>query len=101
MEDKKKTVVKAPPYSEEQYAKIGKVMGSIDQIPITMRGSGLTAFVDGIGDKSTSGSEGWTFKVDGQFANQGIGSTALSPPTTITWSYGDASDFTAQSTDPS
>lgn len=65
------------------------VMQSLDQIPVTITGSGTTAFVDAIGDKATSGSEGWTFKVDGEFANAGIGSTVLSPPTTVTWSYRD------------
>ncbi len=72
------------------------LMRSIDQVPVSIQGSGLTAFVDGIDDRSTSGSEGWTFKVDGEFANEGIGSITLTPPTTITWSYGDASDFAAE-----
>jgi hypothetical protein len=39
---------------------------------------------------------GWTFKVDGKLANQGIGSTTLTPPTTITWSYRDASEIVSQ-----
>lgn len=69
------------------------VMRSIDQLPISIRGSGVTAFVDGIGNVSTNSSEGWTFQVDGEFANQGIGSTTLSPPTTIRWSFGDASEI--------
>ena len=69
------------------------LMRSIDDMPVTIQGSGVTAFVDRIGDMATSGSEGWTFKVDGKFANQGIGSTTLTPPTTVTWSYGDASEI--------
>lgn len=69
------------------------VMRSIDQVPVTIHGTGLTAFVDSIGDRATSSSEGWTFKVDGEFAHQGIGSTQLTPPTTVTWSYGDASEI--------
>ncbi len=72
------------------------LMRSIDQVPITIHGSGLTAFVDGIGGESTSSSKGWTFKVDGEFANQGIGSTTLTPPTTITWSYRDASEIVSE-----
>ena len=71
-------------------------MRSIDQVPIKMRGSGQSAFVEGIGDQSNTGSMAWTFKVDGEFANQGVGSTTLRPPVTITWSYGDAREAMEQ-----
>ncbi|MFK8111174.1 MAG: DUF4430 domain-containing protein [Rubripirellula sp.] len=64
------------------------VMQAIEEIPITMHGSGVTAFVEAIDGKSTTGDQGWTFKIDDKFANQGVGSTALTPPTTVTWSYG-------------
>ena len=66
-----------------------EVMRSIEEIPIKIEGSGTTAFVDQIGDQATNATDGWTFKVDGEFANQGIGSTRLNPPTTVTWSFGD------------
>ena len=65
------------------------VMRMVDQIPVTVSGSGTTAFVDSIGDVKTDASQGWTFKVDGEFANQGIGQTVLHPPTTVTWSFGE------------
>jgi hypothetical protein len=73
-----------------------KVMRSVTQIPISIRGSGVTAFVDSIGEQAASGSEGWVFRVDGVHANQGVGSTVLTPPATITWVYGDASDLITQ-----
>jgi hypothetical protein len=66
-----------------------EVMRSIKDLPIKIQGSGTTAFVDQIGDRATNSTDGWTFKVDGEFANQGIGSTSLNPPTTVTWSFGD------------
>ena len=69
------------------------LMRSVTQIPVSIRGSGVTAFVDGIGDQSASGTEGWVFRVDGVHANQGVGSTSLSPPTTVSWIYGDADDL--------
>jgi hypothetical protein len=72
---------------------VESLMRSIDQFPVTVQGSGLTAFVDRIGDKSTSGSAGWTFRVDGEFANHGIGSVTLAPPTTVRWSFADASEL--------
>ena len=64
------------------------VMRRIDQIPITIGGSGSTAFVDKIGGTATSGSEGWTYTVDGEFAMKGVGQTTLSPPTTVEWTFG-------------
>ena len=73
-----------------------QVMRSVTQIPISIRGSGVTAFVDGIGEQTSSGNEGWVFRVDGVHANQGVGSTVLTPPTTITWVYGDAGDLIGQ-----
>ena len=64
------------------------VMRRIDQIPVTIGGSGATAFVDKIGETATSGSEGWTYTVDGEFAMKGVGQTTLSPPTTVEWTFG-------------
>ena len=66
-----------------------EVMRSVKDVPIKIQGSGTTAFVDQIGDRATNSTDGWTFKVDGEFANQGIGSITLNPPTTVTWSFGD------------
>jgi hypothetical protein len=65
------------------------VMSSVEQIPVEMSGSGLNAFVESIGGISTDSSQGWTFKIDGEFANQGIGQTVLHPPTTVQWSFGE------------
>jgi hypothetical protein len=65
------------------------VMRSIKDVPIKIQGSGTTAFVDKIGDQATDSTDGWTFKIDDEFANQGIGSTSLSPPTTVTWRFRD------------
>ena len=73
-----------------------QVMRSITQIPISIRGSGVTAFVDGIGEQTSIGNKGWVFRVDGIHANQGVGSTVLTPPATITWVYGDAGDLIGQ-----
>ncbi len=73
-----------------------EVMRSVTQIPVSIRGAGVTAFVDGIGEQASSGSEGWVFRVNGVHANQGVGSTVLTPPATITWVYGDASEMISQ-----
>ena len=67
---------------------VEEVMRRIDQIPVTIHGSGVTAFVDQLGETATSTDSGWTYTVDGEFANQGIGTTTISPPTTITWTFG-------------
>lgn len=70
-------------------ATLESVMKRFDQIPVELSGSGMTAFVQSIGDVETDATQGWTFKVDGEFANQGIGKTILHPPTTVDWSYGE------------
>ena len=64
------------------------VMRQIKECPIEISGSGETAFVQSIDGLDTEGGQGWTFQVDGEFANQGVGKTLLSPPTTVEWSYG-------------
>ena len=69
-------------------ATLESVMRRIDQIPISIRGSGVTAFVDQIGETATSSSEGWTYEIDGEFATRGIGDTTLSPPAIVEWSFG-------------
>lgn len=68
------------------------VMRRIEQVPVTIRGSGPTAFVDQIGERATNRTEGWTYRVDGEFAMRGIGQLELNPPTTIRWSFGTMSD---------
>ena len=70
-------------------ATLESVMRSLDEIPVEISGSGSSSFVESIGGISTDSSEGWTFKVDGEFANQGIGQTVLHPPTTIRWTFGE------------
>lgn len=80
----------------QQGTTLEDVMRSVTQIPISIRGSGVTAFVDGIGEQSASGNEGWVFRVDGVHANQGVGSTVLTPPVTITWIFGDADDLVVE-----
>ncbi|WP_161604331.1 DUF4430 domain-containing protein [Roseiconus nitratireducens] len=68
---------------------LAAVMQSISEVPIEISGSGSTAFVQSIGDRTTEGTKGWTFKIDGQFVNRGVGQTTLHPPTTVQWSYGE------------
>ena len=70
-------------------ATLESVMRSVGQTSIELSGGGATAFVHSIGGIETDASQGWTFKVDGEFANQGIGQTVLHPPTTIQWTFGE------------
>lgn len=66
------------------------IMRSIDDLPITITGSGTTAFVHAIGDHATNANEGWTYKIDGEFVHSGIGSAELTPPTTVSWTFGES-----------
>ena len=68
------------------------VMRRIDQPQISIRGQGVTAFVDQIGDRATNANEGWTYRIDGEFATRGIGESLLTPPTTVQWSFGSMPD---------
>lgn len=63
-----------------------KVMSQVNDVQIT--GSGETAFVHQIGEVETGLREGWTYEVDGEFANVGIGQYDLEPPAVVSWSYG-------------
>lgn len=53
-----------------------------------LKGSGSTAFLTGLGDLTTAAGEGWTFTVDGEWAERGIGQTEVTPGAKIRWSYG-------------
>ncbi len=64
------------------------LMRNISQVAVSLRGSGTTAFVDSIGETATNSSEGWTFKIDGEWSDKGVGATVLHPPTTVTWEFG-------------
>lgn len=67
---------------------VESVMRSIQDPPIVLRGRGVTAFVESIGGIKTSATDGWTYRVDGEFADRGIGTTELVPPARISWRFG-------------
>jgi len=64
------------------------VLRAVQQPQFTIRGRGKTAFVNKIGDQATSRDEGWTFRIDGQWSSEGIGSVKLEPPATVHWAFG-------------
>ena len=65
-----------------------QVMRSIDEVPMDIRGRGLTAFVNEIDGLATSQSEGWTYRIDDEYVGEGIGSVTLTPPTKVVWQFG-------------
>ncbi len=69
-------------------ATLESVLRSVQGSEFVISGNGTTAFVNQIGKRATSGSEGWTFTVDGKWADKGIGATKLHPPATIRWKFG-------------
>ena len=69
------------------------VMRSIDEIPIEISGSGITAFVNEIDGLKTTRTDGWTYRIDGEYVSQGIGSISLSPPTKVEWRFGSWDDL--------
>lgn len=63
------------------------VMRQLESPEVKITGSGLTAFVQSIGEVSTQSDRGWTFTIDGEFAQQGIGSTSVLPDQTVVWRF--------------
>jgi hypothetical protein len=74
--------------SVESGTTIADLMSKIESPEVTMIGSGDTAFVKSIGQLGTDAGKGWTFKVDGQWADSGVGAYRLDPPATVQWSHG-------------
>ena len=68
------------------------VMERIESPEVHYQGSGSSAFITRIGQISTSASEGWTFYVNGQWADRGPGVYQLQPGDTIQWRYGSFSE---------
>ena len=66
---------------------VAQVMAEITDPPVEMTGSGSMTFVNSIGELGIAGGKGWTFSVDGQRANQGVGSYVLSPPARVEWTH--------------
>ena len=89
-EAKAPTVIQVPDVADG--TSLETVMRSLQEADIAISGSGTTAFVNSIQGKATSADKGWTFTVDGEHANQGIGQTVLHPPVEVEWSYGSFAD---------
>ena len=67
---------------------IAQIMRSIDDPEIKMRGSGSTSFVESIGGIGTAEGKGWTFRVNGEWADRGVGDYTLEPPAEVRWTHG-------------
>ncbi len=67
---------------------VESIMQRIGDVPIVIRGNGSMAFVEQIGEQSTSQSEGWTYRVNAERVNVGIGVYELHPPAVVTWEFG-------------
>lgn len=63
------------------------IMRQVDQPEIVITGSGATAFVKSIDGVASDSSRGWTFTIDDEFSNVGIGSVKLTPPQTVRWQF--------------
>jgi len=67
---------------------VESVMRALDEADMVITGTGTNAFVHQIGEVATGGGEGWTYTIDGELADKGIGSTTIDPPVTIRWEFG-------------
>jgi hypothetical protein len=57
-------------------------------IPVVIQGSGSMTFVAGIGEFETAGGEGWSYRVNGQWADRSAGVYQVSPGDQIEWTFG-------------
>lgn len=65
-----------------------EVMNRVDDPKVSIQGSGGNALVIGFGELTQAGGEGWTYRVNGEWADRGVGAFEVKPGDTITWSYG-------------
>ncbi|XZE51996.1 DUF4430 domain-containing protein [Planctomycetaceae bacterium SH139] len=66
-----------------------EVMRQIEQPVIAIQGSGRNSLLTQIGEFSNRGAEGWTFYVNGEWADRGIGDYPIQLDDKIEWQYGD------------
>jgi len=67
---------------------IAELMAQIEDPLVRLTGSGSMAFVESIGELGTDRGLGWTFRVNGEWADRGIGAFPLEPPAEIRWTHG-------------
>lgn len=67
---------------------IAELMAQIEDPSVRLSGSGAMAFVESIGELGTDRGLGWTFRVNGEWADRGIGAYPLEPPAEIRWTHG-------------
>lgn len=67
---------------------IRQVMERIVDPQPKMQGSGAMTLLTGIGTQESSGSEGWTYRVNGQWGDRSIGVYELHPGDRIEWYFG-------------
>ena len=59
-----------------------------DQVTIEMQGSGAMTFVSAINELKTAAGEGWSYRVNNQWAEAGVGATGLHDGDVVRWSHG-------------
>ena len=75
------------------------VMQKIEDPTIEISGSGAMALITKIGDAENGGETGWTYSINGEWAERGIGDTTVSGGDEIQWRYGTWEDLQASSDD--
>jgi hypothetical protein len=63
-------------------------MRKVESPEIVIQGEGPNAFVSSIGELSTTAGEGWSYSVNGQWADRSVGVYKIKPGDKIVWSHG-------------
>ncbi|MEL6897229.1 MAG: DUF4430 domain-containing protein [Planctomycetota bacterium] len=67
---------------------LGDAMLRFDEVPMKWSGDGEMLFLTTVGGQANSGEKGWTFEVDGQWSNVGVGQLPLEREIDVRWIYG-------------
>jgi Domain of unknown function (DUF4430) len=72
---------------------VEQIMRQLNDLDVEISGSGSTAIVTSMKGLTTSGGKGWTYRIDGEWADRSIGAFELTPPSTIHWKHGNFSEM--------
>ena len=67
---------------------VADAINQINAVNFEIKGSGSMMFVESIDDVATSAGEGWTYTINGEWANEGIGTKRLSDGDVVRWTFG-------------
>jgi len=72
---------------------VEQLMRELDGETTKISGSGSTAILTSLRGLTNAGTQGWTYRVDEDWADRSMGAYELTPPATVLWKYGDFAEM--------